>query len=284
LTGACKHEIAADPVKSRRICLTIDAEFWDSPQFFGLAAEKNREHGNSGCQAVLDLLARRSVRTTFFVSAEFAREHPETVTRIIRDGHEVASHSYSHARLRNLDAREKKFEVVESKKFLEEQFDITVAGFRAPGNEMSQDHFTLVSEAGYRYDSSVHPALLPHRPLCVFQARAPFESEGVVEIPLSTVGGLPVSWIWMRNLGAWLAKAAVYYNRLFGRAAVFYLHSWEFEPLPVVPKLPRAVVRRTGAEFIAMVEGLVCYFQREGFVFEQMKRLADEYLDHHSRT
>lgn len=283
MTGARKDETAADPVKSHRICLTIDAEFWDSPQFFGLAAEKNREHGNAGCQAVLDLFARRSVQTTFFVSAEFARQHPETVFRMIRDGHEVASHSYSHVRLKNLDAGERRFEVIESKTFLEQRFDISVAGFRAPGNEMSRDHFALVSEAGYRYDSSVHPALLPNQPLSVFQSGAPFQNEGVVEVPLSTLAGFPVSWIWMRNSGAWLAKAAVYYNRIFRRDAVFYLHSWEFEPLPNVPKLPRVVVRRTGAEFLSMVEGLVCHFQRKGFVFDQVKRLADEYLHHHSR-
>jgi peptidoglycan/xylan/chitin deacetylase (PgdA/CDA1 family) len=263
--------------------LTIDAEFWDSPQFFRLAANKNREHGNAGCRAVLDLFARRSVRTTFFVSAEFAREHPETVFRMIRDGHEVASHSFSHVRLKNLDSAKRKFEMVESKAFLEERFDISVAGFRAPGNEIGPDHFALVREAGYRYESSVHPALLPNQPLSVFQARAPFENGGVIEIPLSALAGLPVSWIWMRNSGAWLAKAAVYYNRLFGRDAVFYLHSWEFEALPAVPKLPRAVVRRTGAEFLNMVDGLVCYFQSKGFVFEPMRRLADEYLHHHSR-
>jgi peptidoglycan/xylan/chitin deacetylase (PgdA/CDA1 family) len=261
--------------------LTVDAEFWDSPQFFGLAGEKNREYGNAGCGAVLDLFARKSVRTTFFVSAEFAREHAETVRRIIRDGHEVASHSYSHVRLRRLDAGERKFEIAESKRFLEQQFHITVAGFRAPGNEISRDHFALVSAAGYRYDSSVHPALLPHRPASVFQARAPFEIQGVLEIPLSALAGLPVSWIWMRNAGGWLAKAAVYYNRMFGRAAVFYLHSWEFERLPEVPKLPRAVVRRTGAPFTDMIGALVYWFQSRGFVFEQMTRLADEYLDHH---
>jgi peptidoglycan/xylan/chitin deacetylase (PgdA/CDA1 family) len=202
---------------------------------------------------------------------------------MIRDGHEVASHSYSHVRLKNLRPEERWYEVLRSKAFLEDRFGIAVAGFRAPGNTMSGDHFDLLRRAGYVYDSSFHPALLPHQPLNVFLSSSPFEKEGIVEIPVSTLAGLPVSWICMRNCGAWLAKAAVYYNRLFQRNAVFYLHSWEFERLPDVPKLPRLAVRRAGAEFSNMIEKMVRYLQSRGFVFAQMKRLADEYLDHHTR-
>jgi peptidoglycan/xylan/chitin deacetylase (PgdA/CDA1 family) len=270
-------------VRPKRIYLTIDAEFWDSPQFFGLSKEKNREHGNDGCRAVLDLLDRLGVHATFFVAAEFAREHPDTVVRMLKGGHEVASHSYSHIRLKNLAPDERRSEVVRSKAFLEERFNIGVTGFRAPGNIITRDHFANLQRAGYRYDSSVHPALLPHQPFNVFHRRGLFESHGVVEIPLTTLAGLPVSWSWMRNCGAWLPKAAVTYNGLFGRAAVLYLHSWEFEPLPELPNLPRWIVRRTGKEFLNMLEAFVSYFQRKGFIFDQMRRLADEYLDYHSR-
>ena len=267
----------------KRIYLTIDAEFWDSPQFFGLSEEKNSEHGNAGCQAVLELLDRLGIQATFFVAVEFAQRHAETVSRMLESGHEVASHSFSHVRFTELKTEERRFEVVRSKAFLEEQFGVTVAGFRAPGNLMSQDHFELLRQAGYRYDSSLHPALLPHQPLNVFRRKYPFAREGVVEIPVTTLAGLPVSWIWMRNCGPWLPKAAVYYNRIFGRDAVLYLHSWEFEPLPALPHLPRWIVRRTGKEFLNMLEAFVRHFQRKGFIFDQMRRLADEYLDHYSR-
>lgn len=267
----------------QRIFLTIDAEFWDSPQYFGLSEEKNKEHGKAGCRAVLELFDRLGVRATFFVAAEFAREHPETVVRMLKGGHEIASHSYSHVRLNKLAPQERRFEVVRSKAFLEEQFGVSVAGFRAPGNLMSRDHFEMLRQAGYRYDSSLHPALLPHQPLNVFRPRNPFAREGVVEIPVMTLAGLPVSWIWMRNCGPWLPKAAVYYNRIFRRDAVLYLHSWEFEPLPELPNLPRWIVRRTGKEFLNMLDAFVRHFQKKGFIFEQMRRLADEYLDHHSR-
>jgi len=265
-----------------KIHLTIDTEFWDSPQFFGLAEGKNTEYGNKGCWALLDLFERFKIKTTFFVAAEFAREHPWTVHRIVEEGHELASHSYSHIRLDGLESEQRSFEMSESKKFLEERFGTPITGFRAPGNLIGFDHFLLLNKAGYRYDSSLHPALLPHQPFNLFKSQSPFHREAIVEIPISTLGGLPVSWVCMRNGGRWLAQLAVYYNRMFNRHAVLYFHSWEFEPLPAVKGLPTFVTRRTGDEFLNMVAEFIVYFRNRGFVFDRMDRLADEYLNHYS--
>ncbi len=269
-------------MKVRKICLTIDAEFWDSPQFFGLSEEKNREHGNKGCQEILDLFGRCGIKSTFFIATEFAQQHPATVHRIIEAGHEVASHSCSHVRFHRLDSRQRSFEIGESKRFLQERFGIRIKGFRAPGNLIHKDHFMMLREAGYQYDSSLHPALLPHRPLDLFKSKAPFRVDGVVEIPISTLAGIPVSWVFMRNSGLWLARLAVHYNRLLARAAVLYFHSWDFEPLPSVQGLPRYVTRATGEDFLAMIAKFIVEFQRKGFLFCRMHELADEYLYHHS--
>ena len=265
-----------------KICLTIDAEFWDSPQFFGLAEGKNKEYGNEGCWALLDLFDRVKINTTFFVSAEFAQEHPRTVHRIVGDGHELASHSYSHVRLNGLESAQRLFEIAESKKYLEERFGVPVKGFRAPGNVIGSDHFLFLNQAGYRYDSSLHPAFLPHQPFNLFRSKSLFLKGAVVEIPISTLGGLPVSWVWMRNTGLWLGRLAVYYNRVFNRPAVFYLHSWEFEPLPSVRGLPVFMTRRTGDEFLNMVAEFINTSKDRGFLFDRMDRLADEYFNHHS--
>lgn len=45
---------------------------------------------------VLDLLAHRGVKATFFVIGEKAELHPETLRRIVREGHEIGSHAYTH--------------------------------------------------------------------------------------------------------------------------------------------------------------------------------------------
>lgn len=48
---------------------------------------------------VLDALARRGVRATFFVLAEQALAHPDVLRRIVADGHELGLHGWDHTRL-----------------------------------------------------------------------------------------------------------------------------------------------------------------------------------------
>lgn len=48
---------------------------------------------------LLDILAARNVRATFFLIGENAAEHPDLVRREHAAGHELADHSYTHADL-----------------------------------------------------------------------------------------------------------------------------------------------------------------------------------------
>jgi peptidoglycan/xylan/chitin deacetylase (PgdA/CDA1 family) len=48
---------------------------------------------------LLDLLAARRIKATFFVIGENVAEHPDIVARAAREGHEIANHSWSHPNL-----------------------------------------------------------------------------------------------------------------------------------------------------------------------------------------
>jgi peptidoglycan-N-acetylglucosamine deacetylase len=45
---------------------------------------------------LLDILAAHHIKATFFVLGEMVVEHPEILARAAREGHEIASHSWSH--------------------------------------------------------------------------------------------------------------------------------------------------------------------------------------------
>ena len=45
---------------------------------------------------VLDILDERGIKATFFFVGQYARVHPEQVREVVRSGHNVASHSWSH--------------------------------------------------------------------------------------------------------------------------------------------------------------------------------------------
>lgn len=53
---------------------------------------------------VLDLLREEGVRATFFVTGEAAAEHPDLVRRVVREGHEVGLHTWTHRDLARLPA------------------------------------------------------------------------------------------------------------------------------------------------------------------------------------
>lgn len=49
---------------------------------------------------ILDILARYSIKATFFLTGEKVEQNPDIVRRIISDSHEVGNHSYSHKSMR----------------------------------------------------------------------------------------------------------------------------------------------------------------------------------------
>src|SRR6266550_1192200 len=45
---------------------------------------------------LLDSLAARHIKATFFVIGQNVEEHPETLARAAREGHEIGNHTWSH--------------------------------------------------------------------------------------------------------------------------------------------------------------------------------------------
>lgn len=68
---------------------------------------------------ILDALAAHGAKATFFVMVEPAEAHPELITRILAEGHEVALHGIDHTRLTAVGLREATALIWESKRRLE---------------------------------------------------------------------------------------------------------------------------------------------------------------------
>lgn len=52
--------------------------------------------------AILDILGEAGVKVTFFLVGEKVEKYPEITRRIMREGHQLANHSWSHSDLRDL--------------------------------------------------------------------------------------------------------------------------------------------------------------------------------------
>src|SRR4029453_3709505 len=108
-----------------RNAMTVDVE-----EYFQVAAFERQVHrddweqfparvaGNTS--RVLDLFAEHHVRATFFVLGWIAERYPGVIQRMVRGGHEGASHGYDHTRATALDRDAFRQDVVRTKGILED--------------------------------------------------------------------------------------------------------------------------------------------------------------------
>jgi peptidoglycan/xylan/chitin deacetylase (PgdA/CDA1 family) len=81
---------------------------------------------------LLDLLARRGVRATFFAMGDFARIQPDLVRRVVAEGHLLGNHTMGHPKLSVTSAVRVRAELAECNAVLEEITGKAVHYFRPP--------------------------------------------------------------------------------------------------------------------------------------------------------
>ncbi len=59
--------------------------------------------GAGQADEILDILKRRNIKTTIFLSGDFIKLHPRITRRIVAEGHEVGNHSTTHPHLTQLE-------------------------------------------------------------------------------------------------------------------------------------------------------------------------------------
>lgn len=100
--------------------------------------------------AVADALEEAGGRGTFFVIGEKVRKEPGIVRDLVNRGHQVETHSMSHARCSRLDRKALKGELSDSKKLLEDITGREVRWFRPPFGALRFSQLAIVAEMGLR--------------------------------------------------------------------------------------------------------------------------------------
>lgn len=116
-----------------------------------------------GYPRLFALLARHGVRATFFVEGWNGVHHADAVADIVRHGHELGMHGWTHERW---DALEPAAELELARRAtdaLERAAGVRPLGFRAPGGQRSAATESILTQLGYAYDASLGDAMRPRR-------------------------------------------------------------------------------------------------------------------------
>jgi len=106
--------------------------------------------GDQQVNPILDILEEKGVkRATFFLSAEWSREHPEIVKRIDKLGYEIGSHGYKHENYSRLTEEEITVQIKTADRILQEVVGKKPNLIRTPNGDIDKRVLRIADELKY---------------------------------------------------------------------------------------------------------------------------------------
>lgn len=214
-------------------------------------------------RTLLNLFCELDISSTLFILGKFASEQPAIIDIVRENGYELASHGYTHTDLRTLPTHMLKEEMAKSNIF-------SSKGFRAPYYGIDHRVISHV-EHHYLYDSS----------------RISLRAEGVsyihmmteslMEIPLSTIVGLPLTSTGLRFTPSTLLKRVVLSILRRDRHLIMNVHPWELCKISDEVKVPFYVKRNTGPSFLKKFYEILQFLRRNGVEFIAMEEIYERH-------
>ena len=107
-----------------------------------------------GVPRLLELLERYGLRVTWFVPGLVIEQRPAVIEQILKGGHEIAHHSWSHAWIVNLTPEQEREEMDRAIDIIRRVTGRKPAGYRSPAAEFSPITLRLLHEYGFGYSSN----------------------------------------------------------------------------------------------------------------------------------
>ena len=244
-----------------KILLSFDTEEFDLPREHGvdISLEEGMKVSVRGTNRILDCLKQNQVKATFFCTANFAKNAPEVMKRIIDEGHEVACHGVDHFTPLPTD-------VEQSKKVIEGLYGVHVKGYRQP--RMFPVSNKQIKDEGYLYNSSLNPAFIPGRYMHLDMPRTCFVQDGVLQIPSSVTPIIRFPLFWLANhvlpikLYHWMIRRTLRHDGYF----TTYMHPWEFCNLKEHPewKTQAIIKMNCGDELLKRLDSVIKMLKSTG--------------------
>ncbi|PIP96682.1 MAG: polysaccharide deacetylase family protein [Bdellovibrio sp. CG12_big_fil_rev_8_21_14_0_65_39_13] len=227
-------------MNTNKIALSFDVEDW-------FTVRNMREHISEdsweqqewrvhiGLDFILDSLLEKNVKATFFILGWIAERAPELVLKIMNQGHEIASHGYSHTPIDLLTPEAFEADLLKSIQVLQAITNKKIRGFRAPSFSITKETswaIDILKKCGLEYDSSIFKISHPDYGVGNFPGQVT-NLQGLVEVPMKKGKffgvDLPVcGGGYFRMIPYGIIKSSLS-QTLQKEPVVMYFHPWEFD-------------------------------------------------------
>jgi len=250
-----------------KIVLTFDIE-GDIPRVF------NSYFGvKIGLLKILKILDEFNIKGTFFCTGNIIKQLPEYVKLIERKNHEIACHSLNHERLNQLDYNKCRQVIYQNKKLIENLCQNSeIIGFRAPYLKPPLFLLKILTELGFKYDSSITTS----RNLKKYQIDA-YQISEFHPSNSSIFFRFPIN---LKVLSNWIFKKDL---------EILYFHPWEainmktliFNQKNLVKKCKNLLIRldrwiKTGDKFITRLRNFIEEALKKKVEFVTLKDLIND--------
>ena len=243
--------------QGRKILLSLDIEEFDLPVEYGIDVpiKDQLNTGLKGLHELAPLLTDNNKHFTLFTTAFFAENFPGEI-RALSKNHEIASHTYYHNRFEPCHLEK-------SKIMLESITGQPVYGLRMP--RLKAIDSAIIRQAGYLYDSSINPTLIPGRYNNLFSIRTLFSENGLNRLPVSVTPRIriPLFWLAFKNMPYNIFLKLALRTLEHDGYVSLYFHPWEFTDLSAY-KIPGYIKRGSNGKLIAKFTRLVKDLSGEG--------------------
>jgi peptidoglycan-N-acetylglucosamine deacetylase len=176
------------------VCLTFDFDTQSGFIARGMTTPtplSRGEFGLIGAQRILAMLKSFRLPATWFIPGFTIESHPRACEAVLRDGHEVAHHSWAHVPPAQQSRDEEEADLIRANEAIARLTGRKARGYRSPSWDLSEHTVDLLLAHGFRYDSSLMGAdYWPYRARRGDRVELgkPFgfgEATGLIEMPIS---------------------------------------------------------------------------------------------------
>lgn len=105
--------------------------------------------GNEYIVPMLDILDEERVKVTFFLDGSWLSHNPDLAAEMLKRGHELENHAYTHPQMSTLSKERATLEIVKTRTLLE-KMDVTNQWFAPPSGDYDQETVDIASGLGLK--------------------------------------------------------------------------------------------------------------------------------------